>query len=404
MGFVIRLRTFPPHEMQEYLSSLRFQQESCFAGKLYRTGVISNGNKRISNVHRFHIVARLKLSVGRNATIKMNREFMSPNSENLQTIWLFPLSGSVVGRQSLYFKDILGLTRIFLGQNRKISFLVEPSAIENYSDKKKSLLPITQAERRKRESDEEKYFIREYAPGDRSKDIHWKSSQRLDILMSKTSVHQETEIEQISIFFSNSKQQSSAMRRDHLRSILHLEALKSHLLSYVTDRLSENQIINVLFADEREALVIKENDDLPLLRKMLAQTVYTIDTKKSSLHNKKNWKIFTTPYDPLFFSLTAGDSFLHAQRANDFFITVEPPREKKYTLQSRSISLIKYEKDLFWPGWWIWQSSLADIFVLLGISDFLSITGSKSNLMKKITQLFNQKNIHLLPLEPRLIT
>jgi hypothetical protein len=57
--------------------------------------------------------------------------------------------------------------------------------------------------RNKASSDEERYYMREYAPGDRFRDINWKSSERIDTLITRISPDTQEKVNRIEVYFRN---------------------------------------------------------------------------------------------------------------------------------------------------------------------------------------------------------
>jgi hypothetical protein len=55
----------------------------------------------------------------------------------------------------------------------------------------------------KTSSDEERYYMREYAPGDRFRDINWKSSERIDTLITRISPDNQEKVTRIEVHFRN---------------------------------------------------------------------------------------------------------------------------------------------------------------------------------------------------------
>ena len=57
--------------------------------------------------------------------------------------------------------------------------------------------------RNKNANDEERYYMREYAPGDRLRDINWKTSDRIDTLITRISPDNQEKITRIEVHFRN---------------------------------------------------------------------------------------------------------------------------------------------------------------------------------------------------------
>jgi hypothetical protein len=57
--------------------------------------------------------------------------------------------------------------------------------------------------RNKTSTDEERYYMREYNPGDRFRDINWKSSEKVDSLITRISPDNQEKVSRIDVYFRN---------------------------------------------------------------------------------------------------------------------------------------------------------------------------------------------------------
>jgi hypothetical protein len=105
----------------------------------------------------------------------------------------FPMSGVFQGEGSCRLKDIFGFFSFHCGipQQRTVNIMWPPIV-----RKQLRVDPQSGAEdrRSKTSDDEERYYMREYAPGDRFRDINWKSSERISTLITRISpdTHEKT--------------------------------------------------------------------------------------------------------------------------------------------------------------------------------------------------------------------
>ncbi|MDR1636407.1 MAG: DUF58 domain-containing protein [Treponema sp.] len=114
----------------------------------------------------------------------------------------FPLSGIFHGEGSCRLRDIFGFFSFPCGlpQHRSLAVrsapcLKKPPRISAHSG--------AEDRRNKSASDEERYYMREYAPGDRFRDINWKSSERIDTLITRISPDNQEKISRIEVYFRN---------------------------------------------------------------------------------------------------------------------------------------------------------------------------------------------------------
>jgi hypothetical protein len=114
----------------------------------------------------------------------------------------FPMSGVFQGEGSCRLRDIFGFFSFPCGltQHRTLMVRSEPSLkkpirIEAHSG--------AEDRRNKTSSDEERYYMREYTPGDRLRDINWKSSDRIDTLITRISPDNQEKVSRIEVYFRN---------------------------------------------------------------------------------------------------------------------------------------------------------------------------------------------------------
>ena len=114
----------------------------------------------------------------------------------------FPLGGLFQGETSSRLRDIFGFFSfpcgLFSKQTLKIRSAPCPS-----KPLRVEALSGAEDRRTKSSSDEERYYMREYAPGDRLRDINWKSSERIDTLITRISPDNQEKVTRIEVYFRN---------------------------------------------------------------------------------------------------------------------------------------------------------------------------------------------------------
>jgi hypothetical protein len=112
----------------------------------------------------------------------------------------FPLSGAFRGEASCRLRDIFGLFSFRCGVPRERALTVRSAPAE---DRDYRIDPRSGAEDRRNRysSDEERYYMREYAPGDRFRDINWKSSERINTLITRISPDNQEKVSRIELYF-----------------------------------------------------------------------------------------------------------------------------------------------------------------------------------------------------------
>jgi hypothetical protein len=90
--------------------------------------------------------------------------------------------------------------------------------------------------RNKTSSDEERYYMREYTPGDRFRDINWKSSEKIDTLITRISPDNQEKVSRIEVYFRN----YGPAKKSSLQALWLLDRAKARL-SHFLRNLQEQQ-------------------------------------------------------------------------------------------------------------------------------------------------------------------
>ena len=126
-----------------------------------------------------------------------------PRNESASGLPLnFPVSGIFHGEGFCRLCDTFGFFSFSCGQPQQKTVNVRSAPCF----RQKTLInPQTGAEdkRNKPASDIERYHMREYTPGDRFRDINWKSSDKIDTLITRISTDNQEKISRIEIFLRN---------------------------------------------------------------------------------------------------------------------------------------------------------------------------------------------------------
>ena len=114
----------------------------------------------------------------------------------------FPVGGLFFGEGSTRLRDVFGLFSFYCGKDSFLAVKIMGSPC--YAKALRINTVSGSEDRRSRQSsDEERYYMREYAAGDRLRDINWKSSERLDALITRISPLNQEKVSRIEIYFRN---------------------------------------------------------------------------------------------------------------------------------------------------------------------------------------------------------
>lgn len=114
----------------------------------------------------------------------------------------FPMSGIFQGEGICRLRDIFGFFSFACGQplRRTIKVRSAPCFGTDYFVNAQS---GAEDRRNKHSTDEERYYMREYTPGDRFRDINWKSSDKIDTLITRISPDNQEKVSRIEVYFRN---------------------------------------------------------------------------------------------------------------------------------------------------------------------------------------------------------
>jgi hypothetical protein len=114
----------------------------------------------------------------------------------------FPISGIFQGSGACRLRDIFGVYSFSCGtvQHRTVNVRSAPCFGKNYHINAQS---GAEDRRNKTTNNEERYYMRKYTPGDRFRDIHWKSSEKIDTLITRISPDNQEKVSRIEVYFRN---------------------------------------------------------------------------------------------------------------------------------------------------------------------------------------------------------
>jgi hypothetical protein len=182
----------------------------------------------------------------------------------------FPMSGVFMGKGFCRLRDIFGFFSFSCGIELQRTIKVRSSP---FFGKKVFIKAQSGAEdkRNKTSSDEERYYMREYTPGDRFRDINWKSSEKIDALITRISPDTQEKVSRIEVHFRNYGPASKAP----LEALWLLDRAKSQIAYFLRSLMEANSnfIFHVHAAKIGDAVnewEIENSDDLDAFLEELA--------------------------------------------------------------------------------------------------------------------------------------
>jgi len=176
----------------------------------------------------------------------------------------FPMSGIFLGDGYCRLCDIFGLFSFSCGipQHRTINVRCMPCF-----GKKTPINAQSGAEdqRNKPAADIERYYMREYTPGDRFRDINWKSSDKIDTLITRISTDNQEKISRLEIHFRN-----FGPTKPSLQDLWLLDRAKARLSYFLRSLMEQNSSYIFDVRTAKGNWEIENNEDLDAFFEELA--------------------------------------------------------------------------------------------------------------------------------------
>ena len=304
---------------------------------------------------RLHFQVKGRMKVGKNAYLYINEEVSSYGDDEIEVSCYFPVCGSFNAKGTLFVKDIFHLTRSRFQKQQTQILKIRPAIITKIKIPDIKAMEGFENTAKQKQADEEKYYQREYMPGDRFRDINWKATSRLSKLITKVSHITQEETKTILIIFRNFRENSSMPTLD---SIVHLNYLKAWLISFLkkTKEENANYIFNVVTG--AGPVMLESYEEIELFSSELCGIFFQTDSMSfANIKIPSEVFIFTTCYDKKINSIL---SFFSDSKINIF-----------RTVQENEISEDKYVykifnslEDLLLPGKWIFRRDKIKSFSL----------------------------------------
>jgi hypothetical protein len=216
----------------------------------------------------FYIKGRFSpcgLAAGAKKGCPLSVETAIPRGETTAQIPLdFPMSGVFQGDGFCKLRDIFGLFSFPYGQTRHTTVNVRCAPCFG----KKTIINAqsgAEDQRNKPSADIERYYQREYTPGDRLRDINWKSSEKIDALITRISTDNQEKVSRIEVHFRN-----YGYANDSLHALWLLDRAKARLSYFLRSLLEQNSSFIFDVRSAGGSWEIEDQDDLDAFFEELA--------------------------------------------------------------------------------------------------------------------------------------
>ncbi|GBU28048.1 hypothetical protein R84B8_01606 [Treponema sp. R8-4-B8] len=311
---------------------------------------------------RLHFYIRGKFFPGGATGVKkgchLSLETAIPRGETTAQIpFDFPMSGVFQGDGFCKLRDIFGFFAFPCGQIRHSTVNVRCAPCFG---KKIAINAQSGAEdqRNKPSADVERYYQREYTPGDRLRDINWKSSDKIDALITRISTDNQEKVSRIEVHFRN-----FGYADNNLQSLWLLDRSKARLSYFLRSLLEQNSSFIFDVHSAGKNWEIEDQDDLDAFFEELACLSFVSPQNETALQSGAgDMYVFSTACDLMLSSFLLSCN----PRPVTLFLTQPGDSTANYAEKKRtsskdlSDSLIKKTK------------TNEDNFEVLHIQDFVS--------------------------------
>jgi uncharacterized protein (DUF58 family) len=297
---------------------------------------------------RVHFLLRGRLQAGRNAKLLYHREI--PENEGvIYTGTRYPVSGAFHGKGALLVKDVFGLARGSLPVSFERSIVVRPAPLSDREQPRVEAQKGDENKSRLKSSDVERYFMREYIPGDRHRDINWKASSRFSELFTRISPVTQEKTKIITVHF----RPYTSMQTDSLRSVFYLDQCKSALLYFLRSIKQEHTDYQFSVYVGNDIRELETEDDIEAFSTEVATVHYRNPrgeeiTSPDDLHPGDMF-VFTTAYDTGLSSFLSG--VLPGATVRIYRAAI--PRQSERKREAKRLTLLSGTDEPVLAGKWV---------------------------------------------------
>jgi hypothetical protein len=215
---------------------------------------------------RYHYRLKGRLMAGRRCAFSLYAEGASREGGMISVPLRLPFCGPVIAEGSLLLRDVFGLTRVLLTAPEEIHLTFLPPLFPDRPPVKFDPSSSQESVRKQLVSEAEKYYMREYIPGDRLKDINWKTSIRINELITRIAPVSLEESHLIHVDIRNFHSESV----DGPEAILQLNYMKSWVLSFLRAVHAAHPGYRFQVTMGYESHLLENEDDLMAFSRRLA--------------------------------------------------------------------------------------------------------------------------------------
>jgi hypothetical protein len=164
---------------------------------------ITGLGQKIPWFFRLHFILKGSFLPAAGKKYRFSTELAAAGEHSARLRVSFPLSGVFHGKGFCCLRDVFGFFSFPCGLAVHRSLAVQPAPPRKTSPLRIDPFAGSQDRQSRSQTDEERYYMREYAPGDRPRDINWKTSERLATLITRISPHTQEKTRLVHVALRN---------------------------------------------------------------------------------------------------------------------------------------------------------------------------------------------------------
>jgi len=253
-------------------------------------------------------------STGRSFRFAFHNETNTPSGGRVEVPVRVPLTGSIEARRTTEVRDLFGLTRARFGPEERSAQQVLPPVAAFQSPPPVDASTGERETARTKTPDEQRYYMREYIPGDRFRDINWKASARVMTLITRISPETQEEARTLTVHIRHFQEDEG----ESLERSAHLDYITGWAISVMRTLRTERPGFRFRVVTARGIDEIESEEDLDLFAHAAAELSFAYEPSSVAAPDPaaRTLLVFTTPFD------TALDGFLsRAQQAEAMVFT-----------------------------------------------------------------------------------
>ncbi|TVQ39137.1 MAG: DUF58 domain-containing protein [Spirochaetaceae bacterium] len=247
--------------------------------------------------YRMHAVLRGDLVCSSRSVFAFHKDAAATSGDRFPLPLYLPFSGVLHCRCHLLVRDLFGLVRAGFGPRFSRTIAIRPPILTRQD------LPTVYAAGGERETsrtkspEEERYYMREYVPGDRFRDVNWKASARISEIYTRISPLTQDQTQIITVYLRHFR---PPLKKggESLESLVHLDFLKGWTLAFMRQVKRQQDGYQFRLVTGERDRILEGEADIDAVSAEVGALAFTPEPP-GLFHDPADRLVvvFTTPYD-----------------------------------------------------------------------------------------------------------